>query len=239
MTERHIAAAKNRLTVVVDAIFVYLPEVRNIFRLNQLLFQRFLDAVLDEPAHYSRSASSIGPAMNFLSREKQIEVISALTEGLGIRATARITGVNRETVGKLALQVGRGAAELHDRMMVGIRVNRIECDELWAYVGHKRNPQKGPMRHPSPVKGDQYTYVALASSTRAIIGYLTGKRTTENTDQFIQDVRQRVIGVPEISTDGLACTRFRRHRVRCFNGTGGGSWRGGSLLESSSLRRCG
>jgi hypothetical protein len=37
----------------------------------------------------------------------------------------------------------------------------------------------------------------------------------------------------------LACTRFRRHRVRCFNGTGGGSWRGGSLHASSSLRLCG
>jgi IS1 family transposase len=140
--------------------------------------------------------------MNILSREQQIAVISALTEGLGIRATARVTGVNRETVGKLALQVGRGCAELHDRMMVGLRVNRIECDELWAYVGHKRNPQKGPAR-PSPVKGDQYTYIALGASSRAIISYLTGKRTTEATDQFIQDLRQRVIGAPEISTDGL------------------------------------
>src|SRR5215510_2126934 len=37
---------------------------------------------------------------------------------------------------------------------------------------------------------------------------------------------------------GLACTRFRRHRVRCFDGTGGGSWRDGSLLASSSLRLC-
>src|SRR5262245_39020793 len=36
----------------------------------------------------------------------------------------------------------------------------------------------------------------------------------------------------------LACTRFRRHRVRCFDGTGGGSWRDGSLLASSSLRLC-
>src|SRR5262249_33804319 len=34
----------------------------------------------------------------------------------------------------------------------------------------------------------------------------------------------------------LACTRFRRHRVRCFDGAGGGSWRDGSLRESSSLR---
>jgi hypothetical protein len=35
----------------------------------------------------------------------------------------------------------------------------------------------------------------------------------------------------------LACTRFRRHRVRCFDGAGGGSWRDGSLRESSSSRR--
>jgi IS1 family transposase len=149
--------------------------------------------------------------MNLLPREKQIEVISALTEGLGIRATARVTGVNRETVGKLAFHVGRGCAELHDRMMVGLHVNRIECDELWSYVGHKRNPQKEKPRQPSPVKGDQYTYVALASSTRAIIGYLTGKRDSDTTDEFIQDLRGRVIGSPEISTDGL---NFYRNAVR-------------------------
>ena len=35
----------------------------------------------------------------------------------------------------------------------------------------------------------------------------------------------------------VACTRFRRHRVRCFNGTGGWSWSDGSLRESSNLRR--
>ena len=34
----------------------------------------------------------------------------------------------------------------------------------------------------------------------------------------------------------LACTLFRRHRVWCFDGTGGVSWRGGSLRASSSLR---
>ena len=37
---------------------------------------------------------------------------------------------------------------------------------------------------------------------------------------------------------GLACTRFQRHRVRCFDGTGGVSWRGGSLHGSSSLKLC-
>jgi hypothetical protein len=68
--------------------------------------------------------------MNLLSRDKQIEIIAALTGGVGIRATARLVGVNRETVGKLALQVGKGCAELHDRRVLGVRVARIELDEV-------------------------------------------------------------------------------------------------------------
>ena len=39
-------------------------------------------------------------------------------------------------------------------------------------------------------------------------------------------------------TRTLACTRFRRHRVRCFDGAGGASWRSGSSRVSSRLRRC-
>src|SRR4051794_40946677 len=141
--------------------------------------------------------------MNNLPKDKQTEIIAALCEGVGQRAVSRLTGTDRKTVARLALAVGNGCAELHDRMMVGLRVHRIECDELWAYVGHKRNPQKGPMRHASPMRGDQYTYIALGAASRAILTYRTGKRTTETTDEFIQDLRQRVIGSPEISTDGL------------------------------------
>ena len=54
-----------------------------------------------------------------------------------------------------------------------------------------------------PVKGDQYTYVALSASTRAIIAYRTGKRDSDSTHEFIYDLRERVIGAPEISTDGF------------------------------------
>ncbi len=140
--------------------------------------------------------------MNILPKSKQVEIIGMLCEGVGQRAVSRLTETDRKTVARLALGIGRGCAELHDRMMVGLHVHRIECDELWAYVHHKRNPQKRKAR-PSPVFGDQYTYVALASATRAIIGYRTGKRDSATTDDFIQDLRGRVIGSPEISTDGL------------------------------------
>jgi P63C domain-containing protein len=39
---------------------------------------------------------------------------------------------------RLGARVGRGCAELHDRVMVGLRVNRLELDELWAFVGRRR-----------------------------------------------------------------------------------------------------
>src|SRR3989442_367992 len=111
--------------------------------------------------------------MNVLFRDKQIEIIAALTEGMSIRAIERITSVHRDTIMRLGARVGRGCAELHDRTMNGLRVNRLELDELWAFVGRKRRQHEKPI--PGDPRGDQYTYVALASSTRAIIAYRTGK----------------------------------------------------------------
>jgi hypothetical protein len=71
-------------------------------------------------------------------------------------------------------------------MMTGLHVSRCELDVLWSFVGKK---QRRLRKHDSAEFGDQYTYVALASSARAIIAYRTGKRTTETTDEFIQDLR--------------------------------------------------
>ncbi len=59
-----------------------------------------------------------------------------------------------------------------------------------------------------------------------------GRKITEQKPNYPDNI-------PDLDQRCMACTRFRRHRVRCFNGTGGGSWRDGGLHESSSLRLCG
>src|ERR1700688_2957306 len=137
--------------------------------------------------------------MHVLPRDKQIEIIAALTEGCSIRSVERLTGVHRDTIMRLALRVVRGCAELHDRMMVGVRVGRIELDELWAYVGKK---QRRVTRQDGAHVGDQYTFMALASASKAILAYRTGKRDGANTEALVFDLRERVLGSPEISTDG-------------------------------------
>jgi IS1 family transposase len=138
--------------------------------------------------------------MNILPRDKQIEIIAALTEGCSIRTVERMTGVHRDSIMRLGARVGRGCAELHDRMIVGVRTNRLEVDETWGYVGKK---QKRVKRHETFAKGDQYVFIAMAGTQKAIVSYRVGKRDTENTDLFIRDLRERVIGQPEISTDGF------------------------------------
>jgi hypothetical protein len=118
-----------------------------------------------------------------LSRDQQVQAIGALTEGLSIRAIERMTGIHRDTIMRLGGRVGQGCAELHDRTMVGLRVGRLELDELWAFVGKK---QRHLRRGDSPEKGDQYTFVALASTSRAIVAYRTGKRDTGTTQELSQ-----------------------------------------------------
>jgi IS1 family transposase len=135
---------------------------------------------------------------NILPRKKQVEIIAALTEGCSIRAVERLTGIHRDTIMRLGLRVGIGCAKLHNALMRDLHVSRLEFDEIWAYVGKKRNQVKET--DPETI-GDQYTFIALAGASKAIIAYRTGKRDAVNTRAFVADVRQRCINAPEISSD--------------------------------------
>jgi IS1 family transposase len=138
--------------------------------------------------------------MNILSREKQIAVISALTEGCSIRSTERLTGIHRDTIMRLGVRIGEGCAALHDDMMQFVQVNRLELDELWSYVGKKQRQVK--QADPADL-GDQYVFLGIDGTRKAIISYRVGKRDSYNTHAFLADLRRRIINKPEISSDGF------------------------------------
>jgi IS1 family transposase len=138
--------------------------------------------------------------MNVLSRDRQIAVVAALTEGVSIRATERLTGTHRDTVMRLGLRVGQGCARLHDALMRNLHVGLLELDEVWSYVGKK---QKRLKPTDAADLGDQYVFTALSATHKAIISYLVGKRNWTNTVEFAQDVRDRIVNRPQISSDGF------------------------------------
>jgi hypothetical protein len=81
-------------------------------------------------------------------------------------------------------------------------------------------------------------------NSRDIEKYCAGLNTTLWDTSMADRLFIRAAGAVHKAADGnlerdnihMACTRFRRHRVRCFNGAGGGPWRDGSLPGSLSLR---
>lgn len=139
--------------------------------------------------------------MNILSVDKQSAVIAALCEGVSIRATERLTGIARNTIMRLGVQVGNGCNAVHGRLMVDLRVGRVELDEVWSFVKKKK---KNVQAHDPDTVGDQFIYIAMDSTGKAILSWLIGKRNTRNTINFVADVRSRILGNPEISTDGYA-----------------------------------
>lgn len=149
--------------------------------------------------------------MNILPFDKQISAISALTEGCSIRATERLTDIHWDTIMRLGVRVGMGCNRLHDGMMHGLQVTLIELDEIWGYVGKKQHRTTPDERE----KGDQYTFIAMDATNKTIISYLTGRRTARNTQAFVQDVRERVINRPQITSDG-----FDPYRVAMENAFG-------------------
>jgi hypothetical protein len=71
---------------------------------------------------------------------------------------------------------------------------------------------------------------AILGKVQAINGDLNRRTDAVAVEAILDDAVSTIVTV--------ACPRFRRYRVRCFDGAGGGSWRDGSLRGSSSLRRC-
>jgi IS1 family transposase len=138
---------------------------------------------------------------NNLPREKQVAVVNALVEGCSIRSTERMTGVNQKTIARLLIRLGDGCVDLLDRTMVNLPCDRLEIDELWAFVGKKqRHVTKDDDRR---TVGDTWTYVAIDADTKLVPAFIVGKRDFATTHAFIADVARRMANRVQISTDGL------------------------------------
>ena len=83
--------------------------------------------------------------------------------------------------------------------MVNLHVSRLELDEVWSFVKKKR---KVVLETDPDTVGDQFIYLAMDSTGQAILSWLVGKRNQRNAIRFLDDVRHRVLGTPEVSTDG-------------------------------------
>jgi transposase-like protein len=58
-----------------------------------------------------------------------------LTEGMSIRGTERVTGVNRNTLCKLIVHFGDACRAFLDQRMRKLTLSHLQFDEQWTWVG--------------------------------------------------------------------------------------------------------
>ena len=136
--------------------------------------------------------------MSRLSFPEQVRIISLLTEGNSLRATARLTNIHRTTIMQLAERVGTACDRLHHARMRDLQVSCLQLDETWSFVNTK---QKNLQEHNPAEHGDCYLWLALDADRKAIISYRVGKRATDDATAFVADLRGRVVNRPQIVTD--------------------------------------
>src|SRR6266849_1740220 len=138
--------------------------------------------------------------MNRLSEEQQTRVVAALVEGNSIRSTSRMTGVARNTVTSLLIDLAEACAGYHDRYVRNLKVRRLQCDEIWNFVGAKA-------KNTTPEKkaegcGDTWTWTALDADTKLCVSYLVGGRDLGWAKEFMHDCASRIRNRVQITTDG-------------------------------------
>jgi transposase-like protein/IS1 family transposase len=132
---------------------------------------------------------------------KVVQIIKLLVEGVGVRGTARIVDCSTNTVLKTLETVGQKCERLHDNLVRHLNVDALQIDELWSRVACSQ--KLANRKSYGDEVGDQYTFLAVSAREKFIVGYHTGKRNTENTDTFIADVAERIVGRVQITTDSF------------------------------------
>ena len=139
--------------------------------------------------------------MNKLSNERRAQVIRALVEGNSIRATVRMTGVAKNTITKLLVDVGEACAKYHADNVVDVPSRRVQCDEIWSFCYAKARNVPLEKRDEFGY-GDVWTWTAIDADSKLCVSWLVGTRDAPTGYEFMSDVAKRLQGRIQLTTDG-------------------------------------
>jgi IS1 family transposase len=140
--------------------------------------------------------------MNRLDATRREQVIKCLLEGCSIRSTVRLTGVAKNTVANLLVEVGTACARYQDKHLRDLRCERIQCDEIWSFVYAKEKNVTEEIAE-RQLAGSFWTWTAIDADTKLIPCWLIGKRDAASATEFVQDLAGRLSHRVQLTTDGL------------------------------------
>ena len=117
-----------------------------------------------------------------------------------------MTGVAKNTITKLMVELGAECSAYQDRVFRDLPLTSIQCDEMWGFCYAKQ--RNVPDEQESTFGyGDVWTWVAIDADTKLVPTWLVGERNVSDCLSFIADLKERVAGSVQISTDAEATYR--------------------------------
>jgi transposase-like protein/IS1 family transposase len=137
-----------------------------------------------------------------ISLKDAATALGMLLEGMSIRATCRLTGLNRHTINDLILLAGENCQRLLDSKIQNVDAKDIQADEIWSFVGMKEKQRVA--RNLSLEFGDSWTFIAIERETKLILAHQVGQRDSDTCWSFLMKLKNAVGSARfQLTTDGL------------------------------------
>lgn len=124
--------------------------------------------------------------MNRLTPERQAAVLNALSNGVSVRATSRLTGASKGAILRLLVDAARFVECYHDYVVRGLATTRIEADEQWSFCGAKAKNAK------NTDQGDLWTWISLDADSKLVVSWCVGARSAANAKALMKDTAARI-----------------------------------------------
>ena len=139
--------------------------------------------------------------MNRMPIAKRAQILGFLVEGMSLRAASRLADCSINTVTKLLVDVGAACSEYQDATLRNLPCKRIQCDEIWSFVGSKQKNVPADRAGEFGV-GDVWTWTAIDADTKLVASWMVGDRDGEAAKAFIGDLAGRLANRVQLTTDG-------------------------------------
>jgi len=132
-----------------------------------------------------------------IERDKAVQVVEMLSESVGVRAAGRLARLDQGTVLRILESAGEHCARFLDATVRNVKVPYVQADEVFSWIQQKPNGKN----EEDPNRGSMWTYLAIAKDEKLIISHRVGKRTSEETAEFLSDLGSRMGERFQLTTD--------------------------------------
>jgi IS1 family transposase len=134
---------------------------------------------------------------------KCAQILSMLCEGSSMRSTSRVVDVSINTMTKTLVDAGEACAAHHDATVRGVKVKRVQRDEIWSFC-YSKQKNVATAKRKDLAWGDVWTWTAIEADSKLLISYMVGGRDADYALGIVDDLRQRIDGRMQLTTDGHA-----------------------------------